>query len=34
MSTAKQDVEKLLRSLPDNVSVEDIQWIVRLDISA
>ena len=26
MSTAKQDVEKLLRSLPDNVSVEDIQY--------
>jgi hypothetical protein len=25
MSTAKQDVEKLLRNLPDNVSVEDIQ---------
>jgi hypothetical protein len=26
MSTAKQDVEKLLKSLPDNVSVEDIQY--------
>ena len=26
MSTAKQGVEKLLRSLPDNVSVEDIQY--------
>jgi hypothetical protein len=26
MSTAKQDVEKLLRNLPDNVSVEDIQY--------
>jgi len=25
MSTAKQDVKKLLRNLPDNVSVEDIQ---------
>jgi len=25
MSTVKQDVEKLLRNLPDNVSVEDIQ---------
>ena len=25
MSTAKQDVEKLLRNLPDDVSVEDIQ---------
>jgi hypothetical protein len=25
MSTAKQDVEKLLRNLPDNVTVEDIQ---------
>jgi hypothetical protein len=25
MSTAKQDVEKLLRNLPANVSVEDIQ---------
>jgi hypothetical protein len=26
MSTAKEDAEKLLRSLPDNVSVEDIQY--------
>ena len=26
MSTVKQDVEKLLRNLPDNVSVEDIQY--------
>ena len=25
MSTVKQDAEKLLRNLPDNVSVEDIQ---------
>ena len=25
MSTVKQDVEKLLRNLPDSVSVEDIQ---------
>ena len=26
MSTAKQDVKTLLRNLPDNVSVEDIQY--------
>ncbi len=26
MSTAKQDVESLLNRLPDNVSVEDIQY--------
>lgn len=26
MSTAKQDVEKLLKSLPDNASIEDIQY--------
>lgn len=26
MSTAKEDAEKLLRNLPDNVSVEDIQY--------
>ena len=26
MSTAKQDVELLLNRLPDNVSVEDIQY--------
>jgi hypothetical protein len=26
MNSAKQDVEKLLRNLPDNVSVEDIQY--------
>ena len=26
MSTAKEDVESLLNRLPDNVSVEDIQY--------
>ena len=26
MSTTKQDVESLLNKLPDNVSVEDIQY--------
>ena len=26
MSTAKQDVESLLNKLPDNASVEDIQY--------
>ena len=26
MSTTKQDVESLLNTLPDNVSVEDIQY--------
>jgi len=26
MSTVKQDVESLLNRLPDNVSVEDIQY--------
>ena len=26
MSTVKQDVESLLKRLPDNVSVEDIQY--------
>jgi hypothetical protein len=26
MSTVKEDVESLLRRLPDNVSVEDIQY--------
>ncbi len=26
MSTAKQDVESLLQKLPDNVTVEDIQY--------
>jgi hypothetical protein len=26
MSTVKEDVEKLLRNLPDEVSVEDIQY--------
>lgn len=26
MSTARQDVEKLLRNLPDDVAVEDIQY--------
>jgi hypothetical protein len=26
MNSAKQNVEKLLRNLPDNVSVEDIQY--------